>query len=416
MDKERADALWNRLEAAKNSFFDRKRERQEAEQAELASNLDLKTELVEKAEQLAASDSWKESTEAFKTLMDQWKATGRTFNEKNEALWQRFIAAKNVFYDRKKQHFQEIQTEQEANYEKKLALIAEAEALAESTDWGKTSNAYTAIMDKWKRSGRVPVEKADELWDRLSKAKDTFFNAKRQHFATIRVGLDDNYAQKMALVKRAETLQHATDWRNVTDEFAELMEAWRKIGPVAREHGDDLWESFIKARRTFFNRKDEDRDRRRGQIERAQAGRLSQTQEFLARLREELKEDEENLTDYHLSLGNLSGGKKDDLIRANLEKLIAQTGPRVEKKREKIAEVEAQLNGLTRGNSKKDKADNRDKETGPEEKHASPTMANTPEAQETLAVAAQPEEHVAQEPEAAQKDQEGPAPATDLSM
>jgi hypothetical protein len=348
VDKERADVLWDRLEAARNGFFERKRERHEAEQAELSSNLDLKTEIVDQAERLAASDAWKDATEGFKSLMDRWKATGRTFNDKNEALWQRFISAKNVFYDRKKQHFETIQTEQEGNYAAKLALVEEAERLAESTDWGKTSNAYNALMDKWKSIGRVPVEKAEELWSRLSKAKDTFFNAKRQHFATVKVGLDDNYARKAALVKQAESLQYSTDWRAATDEFAELMEEWKKIGPVAREHSETLWESFIKARRNFFNRKDDDRDRRRGQIERAHAGRIAQTQEFLARLREELKEDEESLADFHVSLGNLGGGKKDDQIRANLEKLIAQAGPKMQKKREKIAEVEAQLSSISK--------------------------------------------------------------------
>ena len=355
VDKERGDALWARLEAAKNGFFERKRERHDAEQAEMQNNLDLKTELVGKAEQLAASDSWKESTEAFKTLMDEWKATGRTFNDRNEALWQRFITAKNVFYDRKKQHFEAIQTEQEAHYIKKLELVAEAEAMANSTDWGKTSNAYNALMEQWKHIGRVPVEKADELWERLSKAKDTFFNAKRQHFATIRVSLDDNYAQKMALVNRAETLQHSNDWRGATDEFTELMEEWKKIGPVAREHSEALWEQYIKARRNFFARKDADRDRRRAQIDRAQASRVSQTQEFLNRLKEEMKEDEERLIDFQESLGRLTTGKKEDELRAHLEKLIAQTGPKVEKKKEKIAEVEAQLANLVKEANRKGK-------------------------------------------------------------
>ncbi len=349
VDKERADALWNRLEAARNGFFEHKRVRHDAEQAELSSNLDLKTEIVDKAEMLAASDSWKEeTTEGFKSLMDRWKATGRTFNDKNEALWQRFISAKNVFYDRKKQHFETIQTEQEGNYAAKLALVEEAERLAASADWGKTSNAYNALMDKWKSIGRVPVEKADELWNRLSKAKDTFFNAKRQHFATIKVGLDDNYARKAALVKQAESLQYSTDWRAATDEFAELMDEWKKIGPVAREHSEALWESFIKARRAFFNRKDEDRDRRRGQIERAHAGRIAQTQEFLSRLREELKEDEENLADFHASLGNLGGGKKDDQSAPTWKSSLPRRDPKMQKKREKIAEVEAQLAGITK--------------------------------------------------------------------
>ena len=394
VDKERADGLWNRLETARNSFFDRKRERHDAEQAELSSNLDLKTEIVDKAEHLAASDSWKEATEGFKTLMDSWKATGRTFNDKNEALWQRFIAAKNVFYDRKKQHFESIQTEQEGNYEAKMKLVEEAEQLAESTDWGKTSNAYNALMDKWKSIGRVPVEKADELWTRLSKAKDTFFNAKRQHFATIRVGLDDNYAQKAALVKQAESLQYSTDWRAATDEFTELMEEWKKVGPVAREHSESLWESFIKARRNFFNRKDEDRDRRRGQIERAHAGRLAQTQEFLARLREELKEDEENLADFHASLGNLGGGKKDDQIRANLEKLIAQASPKMQKKREKIAEVEAQLAGISKPSRKgKDDGGAREQQTKPAQVRPAAGAPELEQATETTDASATVEAH-----------------------
>jgi cell division FtsZ-interacting protein ZapD len=394
LDKDRADALWARLEAARNTFHDHRRERNEAEQAELSSNLDLKTEIVDEAEKLAASDDWKHATERFKELMDKWKGIGRTFNEKNEALWQRFVSAKNVFYDRKKHHFEEIQTEQETNYTAKLELVEEAEKLAESSDWGKTSNRYNVLMEKWKKIGRVPLEKADELWTRMSKAKDTFFSAKRQHFATIRVGLDDNYAQKAALVKQAESLQHSSDWRAATDEFSELMEAWKRIGPVAREHSEALWESFLKARRHFFNRKDEDRERRRGQMERAQAGRLSQTKDFLGRLRSELEEDEATLADYHVSLGNLSGGKMDGQIRANLERLIAQAAPRIQKKREKIAEVEAQLNTISRQNSKKKKDEKEESGVGAPLVVARDAEENESEVQETEA--AQPSTEVDQ--------------------
>lgn len=397
MDKERADELWNRIERARDVFFERKRLRHDAEQSELSSNLDLKTELVEKAERFAASDNWKESTEGFKTLMDEWKALGRTFNDKNESLWQRFITAKNVFYDRKKQHFESIQSEQEVNLDAKLKLVEEAEALATSTEWGKASGAYGTIMDKWKEIGRVPADRADELWNRLSRAKDTFFNAKRQHFANVRVALDDNYAQKAALVSRAEKLANSTDWRGATDEFADLMDAWKKIGRVAHEHSDSLWESFTAARRQFFNRKDADRDRRRAHMERAQGDRLAQTREFLDRLRDELKEDEESLADYHLSLGNLTGGKKDDLIRANLDKLIAQSGPRMEKKREKIREVEAQLAAVSRGSNQQQRRGKGGE--GNREKAEPETQAPAAEAPSPEAVPESPESGNAPDPQ-----------------
>ena len=188
-DKKRSDELWDRLEAAKNAFFDRKRQHQEDQEKELMQNLDLKMELVDKAENLAASEKWKDTTEQFRQLMDEWKATGRTVADKNEALWQRFIAARNNFFDRKKVHFEQIQTEQEANYLKKVALAEQAEGMSGSTDWNKTSNAFATLMDQWKAIGRVPLEKADELWERLNKAKEQFFGARRQHQETTRVGL-----------------------------------------------------------------------------------------------------------------------------------------------------------------------------------------------------------------------------------
>ncbi len=349
VDKERADALWSRFEAARDTFYNHRRELQESERAEMQSNLDLKTEIVNTAEQLAASDNWKSATQRFNELMEEWKKTGRTFHDKNEALWQRFIDAKHVFFDRKKLHFESIQTEQEANLERKLALVERAEALSQSTDWNKTSDDYAQLMDEWKSIGRVPAEKTDEIWARLNAAKDTFYNAKRSHFATMRVTFDDNLAQKEAIVKRAEALENSNDWRGTTDELTELMEEWKKIGPVARrEQNEALWRAFNKARHNFFRRKDEDRDRRHARMHQVHADRLVQVKDFLAQLKAELKEFEADLADHHASMANLGDGKIDVQIRANLERLIEQAGPKMEKKRAKIAEVEAQLEGLKR--------------------------------------------------------------------
>lgn len=396
VDKERADALWARFEAARDSFYSRRRELQESERAELQSNLDLKTEIVDKAEHLAASENWKEATQQFNTLLDDWKKTGRTFHEKNEALWQRFITAKHVFFERKKQHFESIQTEQEANLEKKLALVERAEALSDSTEWNKTSDAYAMLMDEWKSIGRVPAENTEEIWARLNAAKDKFYNAKRSHFAAMRVTHDDNLAQKEAIVKRAEALQNSTDWRGATDELTELMEEWKKIGPVARrEQNEALWRAFNKARHTFFRRKDEDRDRRRAHMDQARADRVGQVRGFLAQLRAELKEFEDDLADHHASMANLGNSKIDAQIRANLERLIEQAGPKMEKKRAKIAEVEAQLEGLSherqkdKGSRPKAQVQPREEAAGPSDEASTPSPAETPRQDGSAA----PEQH-----------------------
>ena len=96
----------------------------------------------------------------------------------------------------------------------------------------------------------------------------------------------------------------------------------------------------------------EDRDRRRTHMDQARADRVGQVRDFLSQLRAELKEFEEDLADHHASMANLGNSKIDAQIRANLERLIEQAGPKMEKKRAKIAEVEAQLDSLGRERQK----------------------------------------------------------------
>lgn len=354
-DRHRGDELWNRLEAARTKFFDRKRQNQEDVSKEMLQNLDLKLELVEKAEKIAASEDWKETTEIFRQLIEDWKKIGRTLPEKNEELWHRFITAKNAFYDRKKAHFDTIQAEQEQNYLLKQAIVEKTEALKESTEWNKTTQALTELMDEWKKIGRVPLEKADEIWDRMNAAREHFFQAKRRHFETMRVELDDNYAQKLALLKRAEALKNSSQWRDATEEMNELMTEWKKIGPVPREHSDAIWEQFIGARKAFFERKDASREHRKQMMEKQRSQRVHQTHNFYNTVQSELKEEEERLADFKEGLQNITPGPKENELRQHLTKLIEQTEDKIKKKQKKLESVKKELDGMEKPEGRKEK-------------------------------------------------------------
>jgi hypothetical protein len=363
VEKERNDELWNRMEAARNKFFERKRQHHEEQEREMLQNLDLKMEIVEKAESYAASEEWKEATELFRQLMDQWKAVGRTIPEKNEELWNRFILAQNNFFERKRGHFEAIKVEQEANYGLKVAIIERAEAIKDSTDWTKTAQAYAGLMDEWKSIGRVPIEKADELWNRFNDAKEVFFSNRRQHQEVMRVTLEDNYAQKLGLLKRAEELKHSNQWREATEEMNELMNEWKKIGPVPREHVNTIWEQFIGARKFFFERKDADRERRKQQVEKQFQHIFSKTKNFLHQLETELKEEEERLADFRNAMDNVTPGNKEEELRSHLNKLIAQCEVKIRHKQNKIEEVQQQMQELE---TKRTKKQEEKKEEAPE--------------------------------------------------
>ncbi len=341
--KAKNDALWTRLEEARNKFYERKRQHQEMQEQELMQNLDKKMELVEKAENLIESKKWKDTSEVYRTLMEQWKAIGRTTHDKNEELWNRFIAAKNTFFESKKEHFDKIQKEQDENYRLKSALLEKAEELKDSTDWAPATQAYAEILTEWKKIGRVPADKGDELWDKFNLAKDHFFNAKQAHFNVVRASLEENLVKKRELLQRAESLKNSSKWREATIELNELMDEWKKIGSVPREHSDKIWEAFINARRHFFDKKDAHFEDRRKLAEKQIESRSSHTRSLINKLLEEIKEEEEKLTDFREGLENITPGHKAEELRKHLQNLIAEGEVTIKRKQEKLESVRKEI-------------------------------------------------------------------------
>jgi Domain of Unknown Function (DUF349) len=346
VDRGRNDKLWNRIEAARKTFQDRKRVHHEEEEKDLLHNLDLKIDLVEQAEAIASSEDWKKTTDTFLRLTEEWKTIGHTVNKKNEELWHRFLAAKSSFFDRKREHSGKIQVEQENNYIVKQALAEKAEALKDSTDWNATAQAFAALMEEWKKTGRVPKEKGDDLWNRFTAAQEQFFDAKKKHFDEIRGVQEQNYELKKEIYERAEQLKHSSHWGDATAEMMELLEEWKKIGPIPRSYGDKMWEDFNAARKFFFARKDANREQRKQYAEKEKVARVAHAKDTVVKLEDEIKEEEEKLIDFKNGLENITPGKKAAELRAHLEQLIAEGEVKIKRLKDKFAQAQEDLKSV----------------------------------------------------------------------
>ncbi len=343
VDKGRNDKLWNRLEAARKGFHERKRVHHEEEEKDLLHNLDLKIDLVEQAEAIAGSQEWKATSDTFHRLTDEWKTIGHTINKKNEELWHRFLAAKSAFFEKKREHSGKIAQEQEKNYEVKVILAEKAEAMKESTDWNVTAQAYIALMDEWKKSGRIPQEKGDELWKRFNGAQEQFFDAKKKHFDEIRSVHEQNYTLKKAILDRAEQIKDSNRWGETTGEMQQLLDDWKKIGPIARKHGDKMWEDFNAARKHFFARKDEGREQRKQYAVEQKEVRAEQAKEQIGKLSDDVKEEEEKLADFKVAIENITPGKKAAELRKHLENLIAETEVKIKRLQDKYGQAKKDI-------------------------------------------------------------------------
>ncbi|MBC7553716.1 MAG: DUF349 domain-containing protein [Taibaiella sp.] len=365
IDRHRNDQFYNRIEAARKTFLDRKRAQQDDNEKDLLLTLDLKIELAEQAEAMSNSEEWKATTEAYQKIIEQWKTIGRTLPKKNEELWQRIINAKSNFFDRKKAHFNMIQQEQEGNYALKLSIVERAEALRESKDWNQTAQAYAALMDEWKKTGRVAHDKSEELWKRYNEAQEQFFSARKVHTEAIRVVFDNNYQQKSALLKRAEELKNSSRWGEVTAEMNKLFEDWKKIGPVAREHNNTLWEAFMGARKHFFARKDNNRDQRKMYADTQKSARTEQAYTIVHKMEQEIAEEEEKLADFNNALENITPSKKAAELRTHLEVLISDSKAKMKRMREKMAAGQDELKHIEE--EEKERRKKMEQETAPRE-------------------------------------------------
>ncbi len=174
--------------------------------AERLKNLADKEALCQKIEELVANAEifWKDKFKTMQELQESWKNIGMVPKENVADLTERFKTAVNAFYAQHKENLKQEDETREANYEKKVALCIEAEALVDSTDWNGTSNKLKQLQDAWKASGPVPKSKSDEIWNRFRTACDGFFEKKRAHFEEMDVSKQKNLDAKAAVCAKLE--------------------------------------------------------------------------------------------------------------------------------------------------------------------------------------------------------------------
>jgi hypothetical protein len=144
-----------------------------------------------------------------------------------------------------------VKAQEEARTAKE-ALVAEAEQLAESTQWRDAGDRLRALVDTWKGLPRLDRKSDDELWHRFSHARSTFSKRRKAHFATLDQQRDEARQVKEKLAKEAEALSSSTDWGATAARYRELMTEWKAAGRAQREAEDELWARFRGAQDVFF--------------------------------------------------------------------------------------------------------------------------------------------------------------------
>jgi hypothetical protein len=170
IDRKTDDALWKRFAAARDAFGRRRGQHFAQLDAERGSAKQVKQALVERAEALAESSDWKETTAAMRALMAEWKASPRAGRDVEDAMWKRFRAAQDSFFSRRSGVFAERDAEQVGNQQKKEALIAQAEVI-DLRDPKAAQSALRELQSRFDEIGHVPRDAMRPIDDRMRAAE-----------------------------------------------------------------------------------------------------------------------------------------------------------------------------------------------------------------------------------------------------
>ncbi|WP_255371894.1 DUF349 domain-containing protein [Cellulosimicrobium sp. CUA-896] len=179
IDRASEEALWKRFSHARTAF-DRERRHYfaELEQRNSAAKA-AKEKLVEEAESLSSSTDWGPTAGAYRDLMTRWKAAGRASRKDDDALWARFRAAQDTFFQARDAANSATDAEYAANLEVKEALLTEAEALVPVKDLAAAKNALRDIQERWEEAGRVPRGDLQRVEGRLRAVENAVRDAEQ---------------------------------------------------------------------------------------------------------------------------------------------------------------------------------------------------------------------------------------------
>ena len=246
--KDLRDEIWTRFKNASTVVNKRHQQHFEELRAKEEDNLARKTELCEKVEEIAKTEAkgageWEKLTKAIIDIQAEWKTIGFAPQKMNVKIFERFRAACDNFFSRKAEYFKDIRQKFAENAEKKKALVEQAKALQDSTDWKATTDKIIALQKEWKTIGIVPKKLGDDLWNEFKDACNKFFEARNAINADSRNAERENLEQKRSIIEQLNALAEDTG-EEIKEKVQKLIEQYQSIGHVPFKEKDKLYKEY----------------------------------------------------------------------------------------------------------------------------------------------------------------------------
>ena len=347
------EQLWDRFKEASSKINKRHQEYFEEIKEEQNRNLELKTQLCDQTEELlnteyASRKDWDAASDKLIEIQKVWKTIGFAPKKDNTKIYERFRAACDRFFEKKREFYNQVKGEMDVNLQAKTAICEKAEALQDSQEWKKTTDELIALQKEWKETGPVSRKHSDAIWKRFRKACDAFFENKSKHFSQVDSQYAENLAQKRELLAEIKAFEIG-DREESFEALKDFQRRWTEIGFVPIKEKDKLqaeYREVIDAHFAVLKGSDRDRkvERFREKVSSMKGGGNRPLRNERERLYNKVKQLESDVQLLENNIGFFAKSK-------NAEGMIRDVNNKIEKAREEMATLIEKINVIDQQNA-----------------------------------------------------------------
>ena len=355
IEEDKKEELWNRFKTASDKINQNRKEYYEQLDKQQEENYQAKLILCEELDRINNTEftsikQVSQFNDEVALLFETWKSLGAVPREVQSEIWERFRKALDLFFTNKKQYTTQTRDEQTNNYNLKLDLCVQAEAMLGRTDWVKASKEVVDLQNQWKEIGPVLRRHSETLWRRFRKACDDFFDAKKAYYKEINKHEDENLLKKEDLIKRVNEYVFVGYKEDNLEALKAFQREWTTIGNPPLADRDRVWDAFRSAVNKRFDElrnlpnvlnKEKYTERVQGMLANKDTQEVLRKERFFLQMKiEELTKDV-NL--WENNLGFFANSKNSDELRTQFNKKIEQARQEIEVHKTKLGIIRGKL-------------------------------------------------------------------------
>jgi hypothetical protein len=258
--KDKYNHVWNNYHFHVENFYDYIHLDREARDMDFKHNLEQKQKVIARAKELVSEPDLNKAFRELQLLHRLWKEElGPVSREHRDEIWNEFSTVTKEIHDRRENYFNQLREKEQQTLEAKKQIIEQILALAEEnitshSGWQKQIKKIEEQKEIFFKTGKVPMENRDEIWEAFRNATKEFNTKKNNYYKNLKAEQHNNLIRKQALIDKANQLKDSDDFAAATPIMKQIQEEWKNIGHVPRKNSDAIWNEFKAACNYFFDR------------------------------------------------------------------------------------------------------------------------------------------------------------------